>query len=144
MGADKMYCRMCGEQLPADAAICEKCGHVIERGAKNQPNGVGYMKPLKSKGIAAVLSVIFMGLGQIYAGKIARGVVLAIIEAFCISQVFAFSLALLAVDLTITMWAAYLGITIVSIVLWAWQVFDAYKLARDYNDSQKQPVNVLC
>ncbi len=139
-----MYCRMCGEQLPADATICEKCGHVIEKGVKNQPNAVGYMKPLKSKGIAAVLSVIFMGLGQIYTGKIAKGVVLAVIEAFCLSQEFAFSLALLDGDLTITMWAAYLGITVVFIVLWVWQIFDAYKLAKNYNDSQKQSVNALC
>ena len=139
-----MYCRMCGEQLPADAAIYEKCGHVIEKGVKNQPNAIGYMKPLKSKGIAAVLSAIFMGLGHIYTGKIVKGVVLAVIEAFCLSQEFVFVLALLAGDLTTTMWAAYLGITAVFIVLWVWQVFDAYKLAKNYNNSQKQPVNVLC
>lgn len=139
-----MHCRMCGEQLPAGATICEKCGHVIEKEIKNQPNAIGYMKPLKSKGIAAVLSTIFMGLGQIYTGKIAKGVVLAVIEAFCLSQEFTFSLALLDGNLTLTMWAAYLGITVVFIVLWIWQIFDAYKLAKNYNDSQKQSVNILC
>lgn len=139
-----MYCKMCGERLPADAVTCEKCGHVIEKDFKSQPNATGYMKPLKSKGIAAVLSIIFMGLGQIYTGKIAKGVVLAIIEAFCLSQEFVFVLALLAGDLTITMWAAYLGVTIVFIALWVWQVYDAYKLAKNYNESQKQSVNVLC
>ncbi|ADU29038.1 hypothetical protein [Evansella cellulosilytica] len=41
---------------------------------------MAYQAPVKSPGIAAVLSALWTGLGQIYNGQIAKGVLLMFIQ----------------------------------------------------------------
>jgi uncharacterized OB-fold protein len=80
-----MYCRECGKQVSSEARSCPHCGAPWPTG----PNEVSdaehlerlntlYRQPVPasfSPGVAAVLSFFIPGAGQIYRGKIAKGLV---------------------------------------------------------------------
>lgn len=38
MEQETKYCKFCGEQIPADAVICVKCGRQVETVKEEQPN----------------------------------------------------------------------------------------------------------
>ncbi|MHA1370090.1 MAG: hypothetical protein ACTSWN_14585 [Promethearchaeota archaeon] len=68
-------------------------------------------KPFKEKepALAAILSVFIPGAGQMYAGKVGKGIlilVLTIVTSFII----------------------------VGFVIWIWNIFDAYSMAKRYNE----------
>jgi len=69
----------------------------------------------KNPGIAAVLSFVWMGLGQIYNGQLAKGVVF--IVAYAISWV---------------LWAVVIGMFLTP-ALWLYGIYDAYKSAQKKN-----------
>lgn len=134
-GPDEQYCTHCGAIISKEAEICPKCGvrvkgpprpRVIER---------------KSTGLAAVLALILgffglWGVGHIYVGKLGRGFALLIIGVLLaiggflliIGAAFAGGLAGLAGG------AIFWVITIILLVGWIWQTFDAYNLAKRYNE----------
>jgi len=99
------FCPNCGAEIDAKAEICPKCGVRIR------------MRPyeLKSPGVAAVLSALYVGLGQIYNGQILKGVLFMIFGFF------------------------FLVSTIVGIgfilypILWIGSMLDAYFTARKIN-----------
>ena len=72
----------------------------------------------KNPGIAAVLSFLIVGLGQIYNGQILKGLVMLAVAIVC-------------------------GITIVglivSFILWLYGVFDAYGTAKRMNHDRGYP-----
>jgi len=72
----------------------------------------------KSPGIAAVLSFLIIGLGQIYNGQILKGLIMLAVAILC-------------------------GITIVGLVvsflIWLYGVFDAYGTAKRMNQAQGYP-----
>jgi len=89
----------------------------------------------KSAGIAALLSLLWAGLGQIYTGKVARGlalmaaqIMLAIASAFFVLVGGLFGGIGGAIGSGILFYVAIF-------VLWAWNIFDAHKQANKYNDS---------
>ncbi|WP_276273724.1 hypothetical protein [Haloarcula litorea] len=59
MPSDREYCSACGAQLPALSDECRECGH--------EPT------PHKRPWLAVVLSVLLTGAGQLYVGKVRRG-----------------------------------------------------------------------
>ena len=70
----------------------------------------------KSVGLAVVLSIIIAGLGQIYLGRIKRGIVIliaGIAMTIVLSYVFG--------------WIGYIP----SFAFWIWQIIDAYKIAKN-------------
>ncbi len=73
MAKETKFCPNCGAEIDKNAEICPKCG-------------VRVMVPTyvekKSTGIAAVLSFVFVGLGQIYNGQIGKGILFVIIVSF--------------------------------------------------------------
>ena len=69
----------------------------------------------KNPGLAAVLSFFWMGLGQIYNGQLAKGIVFII--AYAISWI---------------LWTVVIGI-ILTPILWIYGIFDAYKSAQKIN-----------
>jgi TM2 domain-containing membrane protein YozV len=75
------------------------------------------MQPSKNPGLAAVLSFFVPGLGQIYNGQIAKGLVLLV--AFGISA---------AATAFIIGW-------LTTPLLWVWGIYDAYRTAQGINDS---------
>jgi len=82
------------------------------------PQQVVYRRD-KSEGIAAVLSLLWPGLGQIYVSRIGRGLGI---------MVLGFVIAFLAI---LFFWLIFP--LILPLVYWIWNIFDAHKLAKEYN-----------
>lgn len=64
-------CPECGEQISSAASACAKCGHPIRGGG-------GYDNSSDQKwhpGIAAVLSLLIPGAGQMYRRRVGAGLV---------------------------------------------------------------------
>jgi TM2 domain-containing membrane protein YozV len=62
-----------------------------------------------------LLSVLLSGLGQIYLGQVKRGVAILVI----------------GIVLTFISWLVF---GLIAFIYWVWNVYDAYKLARRYNE----------
>lgn len=97
------FCSQCGIALAADARFCEECGTQViamattttthpERYSPQAPTqkpssaavtevqrSIVVVAETKSGGIAIVLSFLWTGLGQLYAGRIARGLVMMMV-----------------------------------------------------------------
>jgi|GEM_PF-4062958 len=84
------YCRSCGAPLPANATACARCGQGVVAHDAAVAEALTLAASLKSPGLAAVLSLIVPGAGQVYAGHVARGV--AFFVAAVISWVLIFFL----------------------------------------------------
>jgi TM2 domain-containing membrane protein YozV len=63
-------CPDCGTEVSDAAAACPKCSRPI---AAQAAAAAVLVRPMKSPGVAAVLSFFFSGLGQIYNGRIGKG-----------------------------------------------------------------------
>jgi TM2 domain-containing membrane protein YozV/RNA polymerase subunit RPABC4/transcription elongation factor Spt4 len=98
------FCTNCGSEIDSKAEICPKCG-------VRQPGGIGIAGE-KNPVIAALLSFLVVGLGQVYAGKPKRGIVL-----FAASVVF-----VIAGFLVVPVLAA--------LACWIGSIYDAYKIAQ--------------
>lgn len=86
-----------------------KFAQIVELDKKTSPQN------LKSPGLAAILSVLITGLGQIYNGQIGKGIGLIVLQ--CINVVLIFALiGLLTFPIT-----------------WVYGVYDAYKTAESIN-----------
>jgi TM2 domain-containing membrane protein YozV len=70
---------------------------------------------MKSAGLAAVLSALINGLGQIYNGQILKGIVIIVVQA---------------INGALT--AVLIGWVLLPIV-WVWAVYDAYRGAEKIN-----------
>ena len=71
----KKKCPFCAEEVLVDAKKCKHCGEILDptllRGA-----GLGLEKKKEwSPGVAAVLSLVIPGAGQIYKGQLGTGFV---------------------------------------------------------------------
>jgi len=78
-GKSTMFCHNCGAVIDIKAEICPKCGVRQKAGGSGSgPSGLGGTYPTgeKSPLVAAILSILFVGLGHIYVGKWKRGLVL--------------------------------------------------------------------
>ncbi len=96
----------------------------------------GPAPPLKNPGLAAVLALVvgallFWGVGHIYVGKVLKGIGIMVagwvVEGLLLGSFF-FGL-FLGVGLIM---ALFFGL--LSLGGWIWQTFDAYSLAKQYND----------
>jgi TM2 domain-containing membrane protein YozV len=87
-------------------------------------------KPKHEPPIAAVLSLLVPGLGQMYDGRGERG------ASILVAGIIVGTLALIWQTLFISFRATEgffpyrLALTIYALVFWIWQVIDAYKLAQ--------------
>jgi TM2 domain-containing membrane protein YozV len=84
-----------------------------------QPYDYSY-PPQKSPGVAAILALLIPGVGHIYDGKIAEGIIILV----------------LSIVLGVLWWLIIPAIIL--FVLWIWQIFDAYNKANRYNQSMQQ------
>ena len=75
----------------------------------------GPIQPLKNAGLAAVLSALWCGLGQIYNGQIAKGI------AFMIIQIINAMLMFIIIGF------------ITYPIMWIWGMIDAYRQAEEIN-----------
>lgn len=117
------FCGNCGNQVDIRAEICPKCGIRIAPAPASGPVVYQPIAPVthKSEGLAAVLSFLWCGLGQIYNGQIGKGIVMVVVYLIMLA------LFWLIVPL------------IVAFVMWIWGIYDAYKTAKKINeDAQRQ------
>ena len=148
MGVNKMYCATGGTEIADDASFCSKCGYATNGAAPAGGYAGGipyggyapYATPLKSAGLAAILSFLFTGLGQVYLGKITRGICFIIVGIAISSVMFAIMLPL-AMAGSGGAFIPMVAAAIVSAVIWIYNVFDAYTLANEYNNALRQTGN---
>jgi len=113
-----------------DQQFCDKCG----ASASGQAASTVQIRD-KSAGIAVVLSFFITGLGQIYVGKIARGLCF-MLGSWAISGVAVFvTFAMLdSFDSMGPFFTVIIIFAVIGIAIWIWNMFDAYKLANEFND----------
>jgi TM2 domain-containing membrane protein YozV len=110
------------------------------------------MAEAKNPGLAALLALLvgvgIFGIGHIYVGRIARGLVLAVIS-IVLDVVLAATLFLTwpyflvgmlggATEALGLVLAVDVLLGLVRLVLWVWQTYDAYKLAKQFNAHVQQ------
>lgn len=108
------FCSNCGSQIDENAEICPECG-------VRQPGSETYQQPVyqqKNPGLAAVLSALWVGIGQIYNGEIAKGIILII--AYIVSVLLMFVIV---------------GF-ITTPILWVFGIYDAYNTAKKINTGE--------
>ncbi|MBI0583254.1 MAG: TM2 domain-containing protein [Methanomassiliicoccus sp.] len=150
-----MYCPNCGKDSVAGSKFCESCGTVLPTEQNAQAAGQQYNNqtpppqqqappygqpqygqpygqpmyapiPLKSAGLAAVLAFLWAGLGHIYLGLITKGILYMIL--YIVLWVVSFFLIFFTFGISL----------IIPFIFWIWQVYDAYKLANQYNSTVQQ------
>jgi TM2 domain-containing membrane protein YozV len=127
------FCSNCGKEIQEGARFCKHCGATAVATGTTMPAPPPpppppvytaaqqvYQEPLKNEGITALVSAIIPGAGQIYVGKVKRGIALLIgnVLLWIVSGVLFWFLA----------WVPM-------VALWAWNIYDAYNLAKQYNQS---------
>ena len=116
------FCSSCGAALIGKSTTCMKCGYT-----KTKFNPMAAGAQYKNEGTGLILSILLglltiCGIGQIYAGKVGKGIGILILGWVLIIVGFATGGILLI---------AYLGVFI-------WQIFDTKKLCREYNEYVSQ------
>lgn len=110
-GPDEAYCSSCGAIVKREAEICPDCG--VRR--RDPPRS----SLEKSPAIAALLSFIIVGAGQVYNGQIAKGIV------FFVGMWFVAIFAVFFFWLLIPLFAP--------LALWLYNIYDAYDQAQKLN-----------
>lgn len=151
------FCSNCGESLDQESKKCSKCGidfqqqqQQVESTTSN--TSIVDQLPYKSPGTAALIAFIggifaLPGLGHIYVGKVGKGfgILISGIIIYVLLVIMAISvpsMLFLAADESSTGDAGSGGIIfilmfilgIAYLVLWIWQIFNARKLARKFNE----------
>ncbi len=98
------YCKNCGKEVADGAVICPNCGVQI--------SALKREKETKSPALAAVLSLIVVGLGHAYLGKWDRAAMMFVIALVAGLLIFAF-----------------VGIILLPIV-WLYAAYDAYTIGK--------------
>ena len=122
--ANSGFCSSCGAALIGKSTTCMKCGYTKTKyNPMTPPQGALY----KNEGTGLILSIVLglfclNGIGQIYAGKVGRGIGIMIGSwVLIVVGVLTFGIGLIA----------YLAIFI-------WQIFDPKKLCREFNEYVSQ------
>jgi TM2 domain-containing membrane protein YozV/predicted RNA-binding Zn-ribbon protein involved in translation (DUF1610 family) len=110
----KNFCPGCGIKLPNPNAIaCPNCGGALS-GRPSIGGSTQYAQE-KNSGLAAILSFLFTGLGQIYNGQVGKGIMYIVIIIVCVL------LSWLIIPL------------ILGVLFWVCNIFDAYHTAEMIN-----------
>ncbi len=114
------FCPKCGKEVTEDMNVCPYCGNPLKAASPTvQAPATTISYGTKNPGIGAILSII-PGLGQIYAGRLIRGL-LFLFFGIPVSVI-------LAVLFFWTIVALFLPLA-----FWLWNIFDAYNVCLQYN-----------
>lgn len=135
------FCSRCGSQTKEGAQFCDRCGAPLSMGYQGYGQGnpgpmpYNYRKDEKEAILAVILSVLIPGVGQIYCGKIGRGIgilvllgllsVVSIVPLFFMMDPMSFNFA--------GFFAFNVVVSILAFIIYIWQIYDAYRCADDYN-----------
>ncbi|HJU59460.1 MAG TPA: hypothetical protein VJ583_06900 [Nitrososphaeraceae archaeon] len=150
------FCSNCGETLKnlnyEEIKKCPKCGIDILQTAFTTPKtSIVDQLPYKSPGTAALIAFIggifgLLGLGHIYVGKVGKGIEI-LIAGIIIAALFFITIMMgimgpilgmgpMMMDpsqMPLIILPFILGISY--LILWIWQIFNARKLAKKFNES---------
>jgi TM2 domain-containing membrane protein YozV len=138
MNSRPKYCSNCSEPLEnlnyEEIKKCPKCGIDLQTGSSRNTSSSSIVEqlPYKSPGTAALIAFIggifgLQGIGHMYVGKVGKGIGI-LIAGIIIAALLVFISISLEISLLFVFGVAYL-------VLWIWQIFDARKLAKKFNES---------
>jgi hypothetical protein len=151
------FCSNCGETLNLNEEIkkCSKCGIDLQQqqiGSTTQNRPIVDQLPYKSPGTAALIAFIggifaLLGLGHIFVGKIGKGfgILVSGIIIYVLFVIMAISLpGILLLGLVESstgdagsgemMLIIMFILGIAYLILWIWQIFNARKLAKKFNE----------
>lgn len=159
-----VYCTKCGHKVSTTAIRCPGCGappysagnpsNQVKQIVRPAPPSVAtWSQPSrprviivasqKSAGLAAVLSALLPGLGQIYNGNILRGFALLVVFAPCVWFGFAFmflgglaGMAKPGDPTAATMILLGFGALVAAPTMWLYAVINAYRTAERINRRQ--------
>ncbi len=105
---DTKFCSNCGFEMPKASKFCPECGTTAERVPPVMNTTTIVVPSNKSSGLAALLSFLIIGLGQVYLGLTKKGIIL-------------FLLAIISGVLMMVLigWITWL-------LVWVYAIYDAY------------------
>jgi TM2 domain-containing membrane protein YozV len=125
-------CPFCGQQftIPSPPVAFQ---------SQLQPSPAVYIPDKKSAGVAAVLSFFYIGVGQIYNGEIVKGLLLMLVipSGVAISFLFGSKIAQVTND-PVAFKVIAATAAILFLVLWIWNIFDAYTTAERINHQHRR------
>jgi len=150
------FCKRCGSYIPEDAQFCPYCG--AKQPVTETPVAPSYpiTPPLERKdpGLTALIAIIagffgLWGIGHIYIGKVARGIALLILGI--VIQWFLGIIFFVGITFGVTFGPGphemmygpgIFGFMLFASIIWLliiivgliWQAYDAYSLAKYYNE----------
>jgi TM2 domain-containing membrane protein YozV len=115
------FCPKCGKEVTEDMNVCPYCGNPLKVMPTQRKVPVSKVTVgTKNSGLAAVLSLIIPGLGQMYAGQIGRGLLFLFI-----------GIPLTAIIALFFFWLILP--LFLPLAFWIWNIFDAYNICNEYN-----------
>ncbi len=117
--SNMMYCRYCGKEILKKSDFCPYCGEKVDMvRSKEYPRNSEdrEIREEKNVAVAIIMSVIITGLGSLYAGFMKDGLILLILQIVVSVLGFMFFFP----------W-------ILSVVIWIYGIYDAYKKCDDSN-----------
>ncbi|WP_407431240.1 hypothetical protein [Methanobrevibacter sp.] len=108
-------CKNCGSELKEDTEVCPECGSPTSNTPQTNNTATPVVKKEKSAGLAAILSFLIVGLGQIYLGLTKKGIILFIGAVI--------SLILTLVIIGFVTW----------LLIWGYSIYDAHNSAQKMN-----------
>ncbi len=109
------FCRNCGCEMGVDMKFCPECGVSMTGNIQNAPTQ-SVVHSQKSPILAAILSFLIIGLGQVYLGLTKKGIIL-------------FVLAIVSGFLMLI----YIGF-IIWFLVWVYAIYDGYNSANKINE----------
>lgn len=133
-----VICRNCGAEAATGVKFCQTCGAVLQLTVP-KVDALSFKKEKTAVLLAALPGVLLMGIGHFYLVRVARG--LMFLGVGIVTGILFFVAVFGAFFSASFLVAAVVGS--VRLILWIWQVIDARRLTKKYNqfleDTGKPP-----
>jgi TM2 domain-containing membrane protein YozV len=144
IGGRVTYCSNCGNLVKEGARFCNRCGAVLSGGSPpyyGQRASVTstWYPERKDPLIAVILSFLMPGVGQMYVGRMARGLIVLLCLSLLGLAAFMPGLFLIT-DGTVFSWMWWSVMAVIAyVVMYAAQLADAYLCAERHNRQGAPP-----